>query len=64
MSLRRRPRWREGSRRFFRESADNKRLDPKGKLAYVGYGDGALAVIHPQQVKKIGVKLDSRPEAF
>jgi hypothetical protein len=29
--------------------ADNVRLDPKGKLAYVGYGDGALPVIGPQQ---------------
>ena len=58
-------RGRAGSRRFFRESADNVRLDPQGKLAYVGYGDGALAVIHPQQMKKIGdVKLDGHPEAF
>jgi hypothetical protein len=54
-----------GSRRFFRESADHVRLDPKGKLAYVGYGDGALPVIDPQQMKKIGdVKLVGHPEAF
>ena len=56
-------RGRAGSRRFFRESADNVRLDPQGKLAYVGYGDGALAVIDPQQMKKIGdVKLDAIPK--
>ena len=56
---------RAGSRRFFRESADNVRLDPQGKPAYVGYGDGALAVIDPQQMKKIGdVKFDGHPEAF
>ena len=41
------------------------RLDQQGKLAYVGYGDGALAVIDPQQMKNIGdVKLDGHPEAF
>ena len=58
-------RGRAGSRRFFRESADNVRLDQQGKLAYVGYGDGALAVIDPQQMKNIGdVKLDGHPEAF
>jgi hypothetical protein len=55
-------RGRAGSRRFFREGADNEWLDPQGRLAY---GDGALAVIDPQQMKKIGdVKLDSHPEAF
>ena len=58
-------RGRADSRRFFRESADNVRLDPQGKLTYVGDGDGALAVIDPQQMKKIGdVKLDGHPEAF
>ena len=58
-------RGRTGSRRFFRESADNVRLDPQGKLAYVSYGDGALAVNDPQQMKKIGVvKLDGHPGAF
>jgi DNA-binding beta-propeller fold protein YncE len=47
------------------DDADNVRLDPQGKLAYVGYGDGALAVIDPEQIKKVGeVKLDGHPEAF
>jgi DNA-binding beta-propeller fold protein YncE len=47
------------------DDADNVRLDPQGKLAYVGYGDGAIAVIDPQQPKKVGeVRLDGHPEAF
>src|SRR5207302_1851609 len=36
------------------DDADNVRLDSQGKLAYVGYGDGAIAVIDPRQPKKIG----------
>src|SRR5205814_7227185 len=48
--------------------ADNVRIDPAGKLAYVGYGEGAIAIISlddPQHAKKIGeVKLDAHPEAF
>jgi YVTN family beta-propeller protein len=47
------------------DDADNVRLSRDGKLAYVGYGDGAIAVIDPQQPKKVGeVKLDGHPEAF
>jgi hypothetical protein len=47
------------------DDADNVRLDAQGKLAYVGYGDGAIAFIDPEQRKKIGeVKLDGHPEAF
>jgi len=47
------------------DDADNVRLSPDGKLAYVGYGDGAIAIIDPQQFKKIGdIKLDGHPEAF
>ena len=47
------------------DDADNVRLDPSGKLAYVGYGDGALAVIDPEQLKKLGeAKLDGHPESF
>jgi DNA-binding beta-propeller fold protein YncE len=47
------------------DDADNVRLDPQGKLAYVGYGDGALAVIDPERIKKIAdVKLDGHPESF
>jgi DNA-binding beta-propeller fold protein YncE len=47
------------------DDADNVRLDADGKLAYVGYGDGAIAIIDPQQIKKIGeVKLTGHPESF
>jgi DNA-binding beta-propeller fold protein YncE len=47
------------------DDADNVRLSPDGKLVYVGYGDGAIAVIDPQKFKKIGeIKLDEHPEAF
>jgi YVTN family beta-propeller protein len=47
------------------DDADNVRLAPDGKLAYVGYGDGAIAIIDPAQAKKIGdIKLDGHPEAF
>jgi DNA-binding beta-propeller fold protein YncE len=47
------------------DDADNVRLGGDGKLAYVGYGDGAIAVIDPWQFKKVSqVKLDGHPEAF
>jgi len=47
------------------DDADNVRLDPRGRLAYVGYGEGAIAVIDPGGPKKIGsIKLEGHPEAF
>ena len=47
------------------DDADNVRLSSDGKLAYVGYGDGAIAVIDPQQHRKLAeVKLDGHPESF
>lgn len=47
------------------DDADNVRLGPQGKLAYVGYGDGAIAIIDPNQVKKVAeIKLNGHPEAF
>jgi YVTN family beta-propeller protein len=47
------------------DDADNVRLDGDGKLAYVGYGDGGIAIIDPQQIKKLGeVKLEGHPESF
>ncbi len=47
------------------DDADNVRLSPDGKLAYVGYGDGALAIIDPAGPRKVGdVKLDGHPESF
>lgn len=47
------------------DDADNVRLSTDGKLAYVGFGDGAIAIIDPRQHKKVGeVKLDGHPESF
>jgi DNA-binding beta-propeller fold protein YncE len=47
------------------DDADNVRLDADGKLAYVGFGNGALAVVDPLEGKLIGqIKLDAHPESF
>ena len=47
------------------DDADNVRYDPDAKLLYVGYGNGALAVIDPATMRKVGdVKLDKHPESF
>ncbi len=45
--------------------ADNVRYDEKSDLVYVGYGDGALAMIRADAAEKIGeIKLDGHPESF
>jgi DNA-binding beta-propeller fold protein YncE len=47
------------------DDADNVRFDAKTKLIYVGYADGALAVIDPVTMKRTGnVKLAAHPESF
>lgn len=47
------------------DDADNVRYDPKTKLIYVGYADGALAVIDSATMKQTGsVKLAAHPESF
>jgi DNA-binding beta-propeller fold protein YncE len=47
------------------DDADNVRLDSKTGLVYVGYGDGALALIDPKKQEKIGeIKLAGHPESF
>jgi DNA-binding beta-propeller fold protein YncE len=47
------------------DDADNVRYDPQSKLAYVGYGDGALAVLDPVKIAKIAdIKLEGHPESF
>jgi len=47
------------------DDADNVRYDPAAKLVYVGYGDGALAVIDPQKMAKVAdIRLDGHPESF
>jgi DNA-binding beta-propeller fold protein YncE len=47
------------------DDADNMRFDPKWKRIYVGYGDGALAVIDPFILENSGeTKLAGHPESF
>jgi YVTN family beta-propeller protein len=47
------------------DDADNVRLDAEGKLAYVGYGEGAIAVIDARAPKKLAaIKLEAHPESF
>jgi hypothetical protein len=47
------------------DDADNVRFDQEKNIVYVGYGDGALAVIDANTWKKIGdIKLSGHPESF
>ena len=47
------------------DDADNVRYDPKTKWIYVGYGEGALAVIDSATMKQAGaIKLAAHPESF
>ncbi len=47
------------------DDADNLRFDSKWKRIYVGYGDGALAVIDPFTLQNSGeTKLTGHPESF
>jgi len=45
--------------------SDNVRIDPVAKRVYVGYGDGALAVLDPDTLQHIGdIPLKAHPESF
>ncbi len=47
------------------DDADNLRFDSKAKLAWLGYGDGALGVVDTATAKQIAnVKLARHPESF
>ena len=47
------------------DDADNMRYDEKAKLVYVGFGDGALAIIDPVKQERVGeIKLKGHPESF
>lgn len=47
------------------DDADNVRLDANAKLIYVGYGEGALAIIDFTTMKQTGrIKLQAHPESF
>ena len=44
--------------------ADNVRFDPEQKQIYVGYGEGALAILHEDGTEIGDIKLDAHPESF
>jgi DNA-binding beta-propeller fold protein YncE len=47
------------------DDADNVRLDSVARQVYVGYGDGALAVLDAGDGKRLyDIKLDGHPESF
>jgi len=47
------------------DDADNLRLDPRSKLAWLGFGDGAFAVVDVASGKTSGTtKLSRHPESF
>src|SRR5262249_15133250 len=47
------------------DDADNVRIDPVSDRVFVGYGDGALAVIDPSSRSKVAdIKLKAHPESF
>ena len=47
------------------DDADNLRIDQKSKLIFLGFGDGALAVIDPATMKQTrSIKLSAHPESF
>src|SRR5262245_43014600 len=47
------------------DDADNVRIDAQANRVYVGYGDGALAVIDPVNWKTVAsIKLPAHPESF
>src|SRR4051794_669592 len=47
------------------EDADNLRLDAATRQLQVGYGDGALGIIDPATMKRLGaIKLPGHPESF
>src|SRR3954453_7557642 len=47
------------------EDADNLRFDAAAKQLYVGYGDGALGIIDPSSMHRLGdIKLPAHPESF
>jgi DNA-binding beta-propeller fold protein YncE len=47
------------------DDADNVRVDASGNQVFVGYGEGALAIIDPVSRNKVGeIKLKAHPESF
>lgn len=49
----------------FKEDADNIRFDPQARQLFVGFGDGALAVVDPSNTSHLfDIKLAAHPESF
>jgi hypothetical protein len=49
----------------FSDDADNVRIDADRKRVLVGYGAGALAIIDPTTITKVGdIRLKAHPESF
>ena len=47
------------------DDADNLRIDTSTNLLYVGYGDGALGLIDPVTMRRLGdIQLPGHPESF
>jgi len=47
------------------DDADNVRYDPEHERVYVGYGDGALAIVDALERERIGeIPLEAHPESF
>jgi DNA-binding beta-propeller fold protein YncE len=47
------------------DDADNLRIDIAANQLYVGYGDGALGIIDPATMKRLGdIRLPGHPESF
>jgi YVTN family beta-propeller protein len=47
------------------DDADNVRIDAKANRVFIGYGNGAIAVIDPSSRRKIGdIPLEAHPESF
>ena len=48
-----------------KDDADNIRYDTASRLVYVGYGNGAIAVMDANTMKKVAdIELDGHPESF
>ena len=50
----------------FKSDTDNLRYDPEEKRIYLGYGDGAIAIVDPARMERLPIEfsLGSHPESF
>jgi DNA-binding beta-propeller fold protein YncE len=58
-------RWKQIATTRLAGDADNLRIDPVAKRLYVGYGNGALAVLDPGSLDRLAdIPLNAHPEGF